>query len=221
VQAKSCFLSLSLVSVCLSVTAPASAATVTYDFRTPAAASALAGPASATYVAGGVPLQIQAGLLTQEGQFARGAENAALTVTLVPPDRPGEVGLGVLSDEISLSYPEEGLSMHEGLVFQFSPLFHPTRITLSGFTQGPDQYGSGAFEAVRIFVNGRFYKDMPGANGGLVTVRLPGNVSTLAITPLLGETELIPDLSSDPVFFVASIEGTAGRRRGQTGAGRP
>jgi hypothetical protein len=212
VLAKSFFFRLSLISVSLLFGAAASAraATVVYDFRTPAAASTLAGKVSATYQAGGIPLQIQAGLLSQEGQFTRGASHAALTVTLVPPDRPGEVGLGVLSDEISLSYPEEGLSMHEGVFFQFSPRFHPTRLTLSGFTQGPDQFGGGAFEAVRIFVDGRFYKDVPGADGGIVTVALPGGASTLAITPLLQETQQIPDLSSDPVFFVAAIAGTSG-----------
>lgn len=211
-QAKQFFPRLSLVFVSLlSVAAgAASAATVVYDFRTPAAESTLAGKVSATYQAAAIPLQIQAGLLSQEGQFARGASHAALTVTRVPPDRPGEVGLGVLSDEVSRSYPEEGLSRREGLVFQFSPRFHPSRLTLSGFTLGPDQFGSGTFEAVRIFVDGRFYRDVPGEDGGIVTVNLPGGASTLAITPLLQETEQIPDLSSDPVFFVASIEGHSG-----------
>jgi hypothetical protein len=153
-------------------------------------------------------LEIQAGPMDQEGHFERGAQGAVLAVVLEAPLGARGEGLGVLSELSALSLPEEGLSREEGLVFRFPPQLRPTRFTLSGITQGPDQFGEGAFEAVHVFVNGHFLMDVAGQDGGTVTVPLPAGVSTLAITPLLVETPEIPLLSWDPVFFVASIEGT-------------
>ena len=63
-----------------------------------------------------------------------------------------------------------------------------------------------------MFIDGHFMADIPGQDGGIVTVPLPAGVSTLSLTPLLGETPEIPSISSDPVFYVASIEGTTGDR---------
>lgn len=198
---------LSLALFPLAGAAPARA--VVYNFRTPQA-GVLTGSSAATFEAGGVPLEIEAGLLDQDGHFTAGADGAVLFVTLEAPFGGRGEGLGVLSNVSSRSFPEEGLSMAEGLVFRFDPRFQPSRFTLSGFTQGPDDFGEGAFEAVRVFVDGEFFTDVAGEDGGMVTVPLPAGVSTLAITPLLTDTPEIPLLSSDPVFFVASIEGTAG-----------
>jgi hypothetical protein len=190
---------------------PAFAATVVYDFRTPAADAALSGSSLATYSSKGIPIAIEAGLLDQDGRFVRGASDSALAVVLDPPSWTLGKGLGVLSEFPSGSGPEEGLSQYEGLVFHFSPLFKPTILRLSGFTLGgPD--GGGTFEAVRVFADGKWLFDLPGSPNGELAIPLPAGLSTLALTPLLFETEQIPVLSSDPVFYVASIEGAGARR---------
>lgn len=188
------------------------AAGVVYDFTTPQADAALSGKAAAVYAPAGnplAPLAIQAGLLDHEGSFEPGGADAVLSVILVPPSEfhPG-VGLGVLSDVASGSAPEDGLSMEEGLVFHFSSVFEPTRIHLSGITLGGPG-GGGAFEAVRLFADGEFLLDRKGEPDGTLTIALPPGLSTLAVMPLLNETQEIPSLSSDPIFYVAAIEGDA------------
>lgn len=189
--------------------APARAAHTVYNFRAPQA-GVLTGSSAAAFEADGIPLEIEAGVMDQDGQFTPGAEGAVLAVVAEAPFGSRGEGLGVLSNLASLSFPDEALTRGEGLAFRFDPRFQPSRFTLSGFTQGPDATGEGAFEAVRVFVNGRFLADVPGEDGGIVTVQLPAGVATLAITPLLGEVPEIPLISSDPVFYVASIEGTRG-----------
>lgn len=185
--------------------------TVAYNFRSRAAAAALDGDPAATWRVRGVPLSIEAGLLDQEGHFAPAAADAGLAVLATPvPDARG-AGLGVLSSVPSFSFPEEGLSREEGLVFHFAPGFRATRITLSDLTQGPDDFGDGAFEAVRLFADGHFLGDVPGEDGGEVTIDLPPGIRVLALTPLLQETDEIPSLSSDPIFYVSSITGTRTR----------
>lgn len=189
---------------------PVSATTVIYDFRTPAADAALSGSSFATFSSQGIPLAIEAGLLDQDGHFVRGEAGSSLAVVLEPPSWTIGTGLGVLSEVPSGSGPEEGLSQSEGLVFHFSPLFTATRLRLSGFTLGgPD--GGGTFEGVRVFADGEWLFDLPGSPDGELTIPLPAGLSTLALTPLLDETPQIPILSSDPVFYVATIEGTGAR----------
>jgi hypothetical protein len=188
--------------------AGAAGASVVYDFVTPQADAALSGLEVGVLEAGGIPLVIEAGLLDHDGSFELGGENAVLAVILTPPPfRIGE-GLGVLSQVYSGSYPEEALSMQEGLVFHFSPLFVPTRLHLSGITLGGPT-GGGAFQAVRLFANGVYLMDRKGEPDGTLTIALPAGVSTLAVMPLLEETPEITSLSSDPVFYVAAIEGEA------------
>jgi hypothetical protein len=188
---------------------PAAAASLVYDFTTPQADAALSGSPTAVYSPNGIPLAIQAGLMEGDGLFHPGAANAVLSVILTPPSEfhPG-VGLGVLSQVPSGSAPEDGLSSEEGLVFHFSSLFEPTRIHLSGITLGGPG-GGGAFEAVRVFADGEFLLDRKGEPDGTLTIALPPGISTLAVMPLLNETPEIPSLSSDPVFYVAAIEGEA------------
>lgn len=186
------------------------ASTVIYDFRTPAAAAALSGSSLATFSSKGIPLVIEAGLLDQNGHFVRGGSGSSLAVVLEPPFWTIGTGLGVLSEVPSGSGPEEGLSEEEGIVFHFSPLFTPTLIHLSGFTLG-GPHGGGTFEGVRVFADGEWLFDLPGSPDGELAIPLPAGISTLALTPLLNETPQIPVLSSDPVFYVASIEGTGAR----------
>lgn len=191
---------------------PVSAAgsTVVYDFQTPAADAALSGSSFAVYSSKGIPLAIEAGLLDQDGHFVRGENGSVLAVVLDPPTWTLGSGLGVLSNVSSGSGPEEGLSQDEGLVFHFSSLFTPTRIHLSGFTLGGPG-GGGSFEGVHVSADGEWLFDLPGTPSGELTIELPAGISTLALTPLLTETPQIPDLSSDPVFYVAWIEGTGAR----------
>jgi hypothetical protein len=189
---------------------PSYAATVVYDFQTPAAGAALSGSSFAVYSSKGIPLAIEAGLFGEDGLFHRGERDAELAVVLDPPVWTLGSGLGVLSTVQSGSGPEEGLSQEEVLVFHFSSLFTPTSVHLSGFTLGgPD--GGGTFEAVRVFADGEWLFDLPGSPSGELAIPLPAGISTLALTPLLGETPQIPTLSSDPVFYVASIEGIGAR----------
>lgn len=183
-------------------------ASVVYDFTTPAADAALTGSAAGVLEAGGIPLMIEAGLLDHDGNFELGGENAALFVRLTPALFSLGTGLGVLSDVGSGSFPDDGLSMQEGLVFHFSPLFAPTLLHLSGITRGGSE-GGGTFEAVRLFANGQYLLDRKGEPDGTLTIALPAGVSTLAVMPLQQPSAEIPDLSSDPVFFVAAIEGEA------------
>ncbi|HKH49750.1 MAG TPA: hypothetical protein VKM72_34275 [Thermoanaerobaculia bacterium] len=183
-------------------------ASVVYDFTTPAADAALSSSTVGVMEAGGIPLVIEAGLLDHDGNFELGGESAALSVRLTPVEFSPGVGLGVLSGMPSGSFPEDGLSMAEGLVFHFSPLFAPMRLQLSGITLGGSEAGE-AFEAVRLFVNGQHLLDRKGEPDGTLTIALPAGTSTLALMPLLQPTAEIEDLSSDPVFFVAAIEGEA------------
>jgi hypothetical protein len=201
----------SAVSALVLALPAAAAGPVVYDFHTPAAEAALHDDPSGTLTVGGIPLEVEAGLLDHDGHFTPAAAGALLQVLPIPVPNARGAGLGVLSDVPSLSFPEEGLSMEEGLVFHFAPGFRATRLTLSDFTQGPDDFGEGAFEAVRLFADGAFLADVPGADGGEVTILLPPGIHDLALTPLLQETSQIPNLSSDPVFYVAAIAGTAGR----------
>lgn len=186
---------------------PVARASIVYDFTTPEADAALSGLPAAVYESGGIPLAIQAGLLDEDGLFQPGGENAVLSVILTPPseDHPG-VGLGVLSQVASGSFPEDGLSMGEGLVFHFSSLFEPSHIHLDGITLGGPE-GGGTFEAVRLFADGEHLLDRMGEPDGTLTIQLPPGISTLAVMPLLNETPEIPILSSDPIFFVVAIEG--------------
>ena len=183
------------------------AGALVYDFTTPQADAALSGRTVAFYESGGIPLGIEAGLLDHDGFFERGGEDAVLSVVLSSPGDPG-VGLGVLSDVASGSGPEDALSMAEGIVFHFSPLFEPARIHLSGITLGGPA-GGGTFEAVRLFADGEYLLDRKGEPDGTLTIALPPGISTLAVMPLLNETPEITTLSSDPIFFVAAIEGNA------------
>jgi hypothetical protein len=191
-----------LSALVLSVPAGAS---VVYDFTTPQADAALSGKVVAFYPSGGIPLGIEAGLLDHDGLFELGGEGAVLSVVPAPPPEDLGAGLGVHSDA---AFPDDALSMFEGLVFHFSPLFKPTRLYLSGITLGGIE-GAETFEAVRLFANGELLLDRQGEADGTLTVELPAGVSTLAVMPLLIPTPEIPDLSSDPLFFVAAIEGEA------------
>lgn len=192
--------------VLLVMAAGVAGASVVYDFTTPAADAALTGSAVGVLEAGGIPLVIEAGLLDHDGNFELGGENAALFVRLTGEEFSPGVGLGVLSDVQSGSFPEEGLSRAEGLVFHFSPLFAPTLLHLSDLTQGGGE-GGGTFEAIRVFANGQHLLDLKGEPDGTVTIALPAGISTLAVMPLFQLTPEIEVLSSDPVFFVAAIEG--------------
>lgn len=192
--------------VLLFMAAGVAGASVVYDFTTPAADAALSGSTVGVLEAGGIPLVIEAGLLDHDGNFELGGENAALFVRLTPAPFSLGAGLGVLSDMPSGSFPDDGLSMQEGLVFHFSPLFAPTHLHLSGITLGGFE-GGETFEAVRLFVNGQHLLDRKGEPDGILTIVLPAGVSTLAVMPLQQPSAEIPDLSSDPVFFVAAIEG--------------
>jgi hypothetical protein len=183
-------------------------ASVVYDFTTPAAEAALSGAQAGVLVAGGIPLVVEAWMLDDEGHFTPGGEDATLFVRRAPELFSPGAGLGVLSNVPSGSFPDDGLSMEEGLVFHFSPLFAPRFLYLDGITLGGFD-GGGSFEAVRVFVNGQHLLDRRGEPDGTLTIALPPGVSTLLLTPLLQETEEIPNLSSDPVFFVAAIEGEA------------
>lgn len=194
-----------LCALILSV--PAAGASVAYDFATPQADAALSGRAVALYESSGIPIGIEAGLLDHDGNFELGGADAVLSVILASPGDPG-VGLGVLSDVASGSGPEDALSMAEGLVFHFSSLFEPTRIHLSGITLGGPE-GGFTFEAVRLFADGEHLLDRRGEPDGTLTIQLPPGISTLAVMPLLNENPEIPGLSSDPIFFVAAIEGDA------------
>lgn len=184
---------------------PAAGASVVYDFTTPQADAALSGKTAAFYESSGIPLGIEAGLLDHDGLFERGGEGAVLSVVPAPPPEGLGAGLGVHSD---VAFPDDALSMFEGLVFHFSPLFTPTRIHLSGITLGGIE-GAETFEAVRLFANGELLLDRQGEADGTLTIELPAGISTLAVMPLLIPTPEIPDLSSDPLFFVAAIEGKA------------
>lgn len=201
----SALIALAALAGVLFIPGPARAVDVVYDFLSPEA-TALGGLVSATYEVDGVPLEIQAGLLDQAGNFIPGGADATLAVILEPPPFHPGMGLGVLSSILSGSSEEQALSREEGLFFRFSPVFSPTRFTLSGFTLGGPE-GGGTFEGVRIFVDGAFFRDLPGEPDGTVTIPLPAGVSTLALTPLLEPGPEVPQLSSDPTIFVASIEG--------------
>jgi hypothetical protein len=183
-------------------------ASVIYDFTTPAAEATLSGAQAGVLEAGAIPLVVEAGLLDHDGNFTPGGENATLSVRLVPELFSPGAGLGVLSNFPSGSFPDDGLSMEEGLVFHFSPLFAPRFLHLDGITLGGFEDG-GTFEAVRVFVNGQYLLDRKGEPDATLTIALPPGVSTLAVMPLLQVTQEISDLSSDPVFFVAAIEGEA------------
>ena len=190
----------SLLALLLAFGGAAQGATLVYDFLAPGAAG-LSGSETGTYTVGGVPLFIEAGSLDSERVFERGGFGATLAVIQPQPFFNGG-GLGVLSSVPSGSSLEEGLSRDEGLLFRFSPGFEPTRFTLSGFTYGT---GSGAFEGVRIILNGVYVGYVLGEFDGTVTIPLPAGVTTLALSPLLDFQTVT--LSSDPTFFVASIEG--------------
>lgn len=189
-----------LLALVLGSSGAARGATQIYDFLAPAAAG-LAGSETGTYTVGGVPLFIEAGSLDGEGVFERGGFGATLAVIQPLPFFGG--GLGVLSAIPSGTAVEEGLSRDEGLVFHFDPRFEPTRFTLNGFTYGT---GSGGFEAVRIFLNGVYIGHLLGEFDGTVTIPLPAGGTTLALSPVW-DFDLVSPLSSDPMFFVASIEG--------------
>jgi hypothetical protein len=184
---------------------PARASTVVYDFRTPEAEAALSGAVAATFEVGGVPLVIQAGLLDEEGFFSPGDAGATLAVVVVKPQFGQGEGLGVLSEVDSGTNTEEALSRDEGLVFSFAPGFQPTRITFNGLTRGGTPEG-GAFEAVRIFADGRQVLTTRGTPDGILTVPLPPGATTVGVTPTFDVSDGEP-LSSDPAFFVTSIEG--------------
>lgn len=190
-----------LLALILGSSGAAQGATLVYDFLAPAAAG-LAGSETGTYAVSGVPLFIEAGSLDAAGVFERGGFGAVLAV--LQPEGFFGGGLGVLSAFPSGSALEEGLSREEGLVFHFDSRFDPTSFTLSGITYGTG--GSGAFEAVRIFGNGVFLGYVIGQSSGTVTIPLPAGISTLALSPLPDAGEI--NLSSDPLFFVASIAGT-------------
>ena len=174
------------------------AAAVTYDFTTPAADTALTGRALAFYESGGIPLGIQAGLLDHDGLFEPGVADAVLWAV------PGS-GLGVYSD---VAFPDDALSMFEGIVFHFSPLFKARRLHLSEITLGGGE--GDTFEAVRLFADGKYLLDRKGEPDGTLTIQLPPGITRLAVMPLLNPTQQIPTLSSDPLFYVAAIEGDAG-----------
>ena len=194
---------LSALILSLSAAGSAAGASIVYDFTTSQADAALSGRVVAFYESGGIPLGIEAGLLDHDGYFERGAEDSVLSVVPAPPPEGLGAGLGVHSD---VAFPDDALSMFEGLVFHFSPLFKPTRLYLSGITLGGNE-GAETFEAVRLFANGEFLLDRKGEADGTLTIQLPAGISTLAVMPLLNETPQIPNLSSDPLFFVAGIEG--------------
>lgn len=177
----------------------AAADTLTYDFESPAALP-LSGLPAATFTVGGVPLQIWAGTLDQDGNFLPGG--AAATLFVRPP---GVLrgGLGVDSDINAGTGIEEtfGLTREEGLLFVFHPAVDPTTLTLVELTYGET---IGASEAVRIFADGSHLADVLGDGPiGVVVISLPPGIGSLAFTPL---ADLDVGLSSDPSFFLASIE---------------
>jgi hypothetical protein len=199
--------SFTLAFLCaLILSVPAAGASVVYDFVTPEAQAALSGEVVAVFETGGIPLEIQAGIMDHDGSFVPGDRDAVLAVRLVPvaEEIPG-VGLGVRSSGHEV-FPHEGLNLDEGLVFHFSPLFEPTRIHLSGITLGGPE-GGGEFEAVRLFANGVYLRDVPGEPDNTLTIPLPAGISSLGVMPLFMETPEIPHTSDDSAFFVAAIEG--------------
>lgn len=195
-----------LSALILFLSAGAVGASVVYDFVTSEAQAALSGEVVAVFESGGIPLEIQAGIMDHDGSFVPGDRDAVLAVRLVPvaEEIPG-VGLGVKSSGHE-PFPAEGLNLDEGLVFHFSPLFEPTRIHLSGITLGGPE-GGGEFEAVRIFANGVYLMDVPGEPDNTLTIAPPAGISTLGLMPLFEGTPEIPSLSDDSAFFVAAIEG--------------
>ena len=174
----------------------AAGAPLVYDFQAPGAAP-LAGGVSAIHTVDGIPLAIEAGMMSPEGVFSLGEGNSKVALL-------GD-GLGVLSHVGAGLPPEEdGLSRYEALVFRFSEQFAPSSVKLSGFTRGND---SNSLEMVRIFVNDAFFADVPGVDRGTLTLPLPEGTRTLAVTPLLEVDGF--RLSPSPVLFVSRIEGEA------------
>ncbi|HVR98161.1 MAG TPA: hypothetical protein VMW27_16200 [Thermoanaerobaculia bacterium] len=171
----------------------AAGAPLVYDFRAPGAAP-LADCVSAIHTVDGLPLEIEAGLMSPEGVFSLGEGSSKVALL--------RNGLGVLSAVGAGSPPEGGLSRSEALVFRFSEQFAPASVALSGFTRGN---GSSSLEMVRVFVNGAFFADVPGVDRGTVTLPLPEDTRTLAVTPVLAADGV--RFSPSPVLFVSRIEG--------------
>jgi hypothetical protein len=163
-----------------------------YDFEAPAASSC-DGLIDCVLTQDGVPLQIQAGLMTPSGEFTLGGEGATLAVD--PDSDPDRGGLGVATatgpSQVQLDTvdPDQG----EAVVFHFDPAFilEAVTVTTCGGGEGP-----------RIFTDGSLLGDLECPDNGVTrfTIPLAGRISELSITPR-------PDLSDDNDFHIESIEG--------------
>ena len=99
-----------------------------YDFQSPGA-TVLDGLTQGTFTVSGVPLDVQSGTFTTAGVFAPGDQNSKLSVS--------SDGLGMTSDiaggdQIQADTTLAGV--HDGVLFTFDPLFVPTEISLTRFS---------------------------------------------------------------------------------------
>ena len=154
---------------------------VKYDF-TDAGASVLTGQTTATYTVRGVPLEIDAGTMTDSGSFTLGGASGTLYTGV-------EDGLGV----ITIGLPQGGhqVTVGEGVVFHFDSAFVPGRISLERFGNGED---------MRVFTDGILYADFYGTEDMDSVILLPPGITTLGITTR-------GSISDDSDLFITSIEG--------------
>lgn len=176
----------------LAVPSTAFSETLIYDFRSPAAA-ALDSQNPGVLTVGGLPLRIEARDLLSTGYTHPGLLGRALGIG-------SEDGSGLGVDGFfgrCLEYDEE-------LLFHFHRDFVPSRITFEGMT-----YGHGALEGVALHGDDLLLGPVLGSDddSGLVEVLLP-RVRALGVRTL-SPADVLPgiSLSSDPCFFVATIEG--------------
>jgi hypothetical protein len=186
-----CAVLIALVSILLFPISSQAALEMIYDFTLPGA-SILNGQTTGTFIVDGIPLQVQAGLMTQDGDFDLGGANSALLI--------GASGLGMTSDLAGGSQIQADTSIatiHDGVVLMFSPLFIPQSMTLSSFFNGEDLrllVGDDLTPALDLLST---------SETGDVTLDLSafGGFSTWGITSLGLES---PEASSDDSdYFVA------------------
>lgn len=175
---------------------------LTYDFTSMDAFGALDGQTQSIFTAGGVPLNIQAGLTNASGDFILGDEAAALAVSTFA-DAGSHAGLGVTSTTTNSQVNADTLiaGKYEAIVFNFNPLFVPKEISLTSFF--------GESEDIRIFTDGVLFGDFYGGDmpSGLKSISFGGTTfSSLQITTLGPDSPLSTTDDSD--YRVASISGT-------------
>lgn len=188
-KGQSIILAFSLVPVLFSA---AKVFALSYDFTSPGAA-VLDGSTSGDFIVDGIALEVQAGLMNNLGDFTLGGNDAALLITTN--------GLGMTSD-IAPSYQIQAdtaiAGIHDGVVFNFDPLFIPETISLASFFDSED---------IRMYVDGALVGDFLGDSSGSKTINLGGGtISSLAITSLGDNSPL--QSSDDSDYYVASIKGT-------------